>query len=91
MMATVTVNLPDDLKAWLDAQVDRGAHTSADDIVRQALRLRREQVEPNFIYSEDDLDDLIAEGRSSGSASVTADEVFAEAERLLQAHRRRSA
>lgn len=67
-MATMNISLPDDLKAFVDAQVAEQGYGSTSEYLRELIRRnRREQ-------AAETLRKLIAEGLASGSAGeVTAD------------------
>lgn len=67
-MATMNISLPDDLKAFVDAQVAEQGYGSTSEYLRELIRQnRREQ-------AAETLRKLIAEGLASGSAGeVTAD------------------
>jgi antitoxin ParD1/3/4 len=42
-MATVTISLPEQMKAWVDAQGENGRFNDASDYVRDLIRLDQER------------------------------------------------
>lgn len=62
-MATMSVSLPEPLKAWVDAQAQSGRYSNASDYVRDLIR--RDQDRAAKI---DSLQKLITEGLESGEA-----------------------
>ncbi|MBA4804565.1 MAG: type II toxin-antitoxin system ParD family antitoxin [Brevundimonas sp.] len=73
-MAEITVSLPEDLNAWVEAQVRAGRYRDAGEVVRDLLR--REQVRAGKIAH---LERLVDEARASGVSERSVDEIFAEA------------
>lgn len=73
-MVEITVTLPEDLSAWVEAQVRAGRHRDAGEVVRDLLR--REQAKAGKIAH---LDRLVDEARASGVSERSVDEIFAEA------------
>ena len=91
-MAKLTINVPDEMKDWVAAEVDQGRSQSTDALVRRALRQERERRDPEYKYSDDDILDMLDEARASGIAPVqSVDEIFAEAMRRVAARRDRVA
>lgn len=67
-MATMNISLPDDLKAFVDAQVAEQGYGSTSEYLRELIRQNRRA------QAAETLRKLIAEGLASGSAGeVTAD------------------
>ncbi len=67
-MATMNISLPDDLKAFVDAQVAEHGYGSTSEYLRELIRHNRRA------QAVDTLRKIIAEGLASGSAGeVTAD------------------
>ena len=55
-MATLNFSLPEDLKAWITAQVAAGGYGNTSEYIRELVRLDRKR------KSEDRLDALLLEG-----------------------------
>ena len=71
----MTVSLPPQFDAYVRDLVEGGAYSSADDVVRDGLRLLREKRERDEKVGE--LSELIREGLESPVVRVTRDEVRA--------------
>jgi antitoxin ParD1/3/4 len=82
-MATMTVSLPEPMKAWIEEQVKKGDYASVSDYVRNAVRRDRERLEPNYPLTLEELRDMIAEGDRSGVSTKTIEEIFEDAQRIL--------
>ncbi len=82
-MATMTVDLPDLMKDWVEAQVRHGDYASASDYVRDLIRRDRDRREHEF--SLEDLREKLAASRDSGISTRTLDEIFAEAQEIAKA------
>lgn len=83
-MATMNISLPDQMKAWVEAQASDGRYANSSDYVRDLIR--RDQVRREKIAA---MQVLIDEGRASGISERTVDEIFEDAR--LQAHKARAA
>lgn len=69
-MATMNISLPDDLKAFVDAQVAEQGYGSTSEYLRELIRRnRREQ-------AAETLRKLIAEGLASGPATPQEPDFF---------------
>lgn len=91
-MAKLTVEIPEDMHSWLTAEVEQGRVTSLDSFVRRAIRKERESADENYRYSDEDIEDLLNEGRESGVAPMpTVDEIMTEAMRRVEHRRNRVA
>jgi antitoxin ParD1/3/4 len=90
-MATMTISLPEPMKAWIDEQVKKGNYASASDYIRDAVRHDRERHEPDYPLTLEELRDMIAEGDASGVSSKTIEEIFEEAQRIVAERRGRVA
>lgn len=91
-MPKLTVEIPEDMHAWLTAEVAQGRITSLDSFVRRSIRKEREQADENYRYSDEDIADMLDEARESGLApEQTVDEIFAEVMRKMEHHRNRVA
>ncbi len=62
-MATMNVSLPNQLKAWVEAQAETGRYANASDYVRDLIRKDQERAS-----KLDALQTLITEGVESGDA-----------------------
>ena len=51
-MATMNVSLPDDMAAFVEAEIREGGYASASEVVREALRCMRERDEERFVKLE---------------------------------------
>ena len=60
-MATMNISLPDDMKAWVEAQAASGRYGNSSDVVRDLIR--REQVREEKIAN---MQRLVDEGLASG-------------------------
>ncbi|MGQ0590466.1 MAG: type II toxin-antitoxin system ParD family antitoxin [Sphingosinicella sp.] len=72
-MATMNISLPDDMRAYVEAQVKGGFYANSSDFIRAAIREHKESLER--------LDDLIQEGLDSGWSEESFDEIIAGARR----------
>lgn len=79
-MATMNISLPDQMKAWVEAQSADGRYSNSSDYVRDLIR--REQIKAEKIAN---MQRLVDEGLASGVSSQTPrqiiDEVRAEMRR----------
>ncbi|MFC0632927.1 type II toxin-antitoxin system ParD family antitoxin [Brevundimonas balnearis] len=73
-MATMNISLPDQMKAWVEAQSADGRYANASDYVRDLIR--RDQVRADKIAQ---MQRLIDEGRASGISDRTPRQIFEEA------------
>jgi antitoxin ParD1/3/4 len=72
-MATMNISLPDEMKAFVEAQVATGRYTNASDYMRALVR--RDQGDVHRLRA------LIDEGEASGWTDKTPEQAFAEARR----------
>ncbi|MFN3353774.1 MAG: type II toxin-antitoxin system ParD family antitoxin [Brevundimonas sp.] len=73
-MATMNISLPDQMKAWVEAQSADGRYANASDYVRDLIR--RDQVRAEKIAQ---MQRLIDEGRASGISDRSLADIKAEA------------
>lgn len=73
-MATMNISLPDQMKAWVEAQTADGRYSNTSDYIRDLIR--REQIKAEKIAH---MQKLIDEAYASGVSDLTVDEIFAEA------------
>lgn len=79
-MATMNISLPEELRAYVEAQVASGLYANSSDFVRAAIREHKESL--------DRLDALVQEGLDSGLSDRSFDEIVANAR---ERHRSRAA
>jgi antitoxin ParD1/3/4 len=68
-MATMNISLPDELRAYVEAQVATGYFSNASDFVRHLIRADLED-------GRGRLRELIAEGERSGISELSLDEIW---------------
>lgn len=73
-MATMNISLPDQMKAWVEAQSADGRYSNSSDYVRDLIR--REQVKAEKIAH---WQGLVDEARASGISKRTMAEIKADA------------
>ena len=73
-MATMNISLPDQMKAWVEAQTADGRYSYSSDYVRDLIR--REQIKADKIAS---MQRLIDEGRASGISTRSMADIRDEA------------
>lgn len=73
-MATMNISLPDELRAYVGAQVATGCFANASDFVRHLIRHDLED-------GRGRLRELIAEGERSGISELSFDEIIAKAKK----------
>jgi antitoxin ParD1/3/4 len=66
-MPTLTISLPDSLKAFIDEQVEQGGYGSVSEYLRCLVRDDRKRLD------EARLETLLLEGIESGSTEMTAE------------------
>ena len=75
-MATMNVSLPDEMKEWVETQVQTGRYGNSSDYVRDLVRRDQERTAKKVEF-----DRLVQEGRDSGISPLSMEEIFAEAKR----------
>ena len=73
-MATMNVSLPDQMKAWVEAQAETGRYSNASDYVRDLIR--RDQDRQAKIAN---MQRLVTEAIESGEGDRTLDDLRAAA------------
>ena len=73
-MVTMNMSLPEQMKAWVEAQSESGTYSNSSDFVRDLIR--REQVRREKIAH---MQAMVDEGFASGASSLTMDELFTSA------------
>ncbi len=82
-MATMTVSLPDPMKEWIEAQIRKGDYATASDYVRDLVR--RDRARRGQELTIEELRQIVADSRASGTGARSMDELFDEAERIVAA------
>lgn len=82
-MATMTVSLPDPMKEWIEAQIQKGEYASTSDYVRDLVR--RDKARRGQELTIEELRQLVVDSKASGVGTRSVDEIFAEAERIASA------
>ncbi len=72
-MATMNVSLPDQMKDWIDMEVDTGRYASASDYIRDLVR---ERIEYRTQLAA--LDAALEKGRKSGVSNRTIADIIAD-------------
>ena len=72
-MATMNISLPDQMKAWVEAQSADGRYSNSSDYVRDLIR--REQVRAEKIAN---MQRLVDEGRASGVSDQSPRQIIDE-------------
>lgn len=75
-MASMKITLPDQMKAWVEAQTDDGRHASSSAYIRALIR--KDQIA--------NMQRLVDEARAGGISDRTTDQIFAEVRERALAH-----
>lgn len=70
-MATMNISLPEEMKAWVEAQASTGRYGNSSDVVRDLIR--REQVRADKIAN---MQRLVDEGIASGISPLSGEEIL---------------
>jgi antitoxin ParD1/3/4 len=73
-MATMNISLPDQMKAWVEAQSADGRYANSSDYVRDLIR--REQIKAEKIAH---MQAMLDEARASGLSDRTPRQIFERA------------
>jgi antitoxin ParD1/3/4 len=73
-MATMNISLPEQMKAWVEAQSEDGKFSNSSDFVRDLIR--REQVRKEKIAH---VQAMVDEGLASGVSNLSMEELFESA------------
>ena len=79
-MATMNISLPDQMKAWVEAQSADGRYANSSDYIRDLIR--REQIKAEKIAH---WNVLIEEAEASGISEQTPREIIADAKARIAA------
>ncbi|CAN7558725.1 type II toxin-antitoxin system ParD family antitoxin [Pararhizobium sp. LjRoot255] len=82
-MATMTISLPDPMKEWIEAQINKGEYASTSDYVRDLVRRDRSRRDQELTMEE--LRQIVADSRTSGAGAQSVDDIFRNAERIVKA------
>ena len=69
-MATLNISIPDEMRAWIDTQVESGRFANASDYIRDLIR--HNQTEQDAIRM------ALVEGELSGESQLTVLDVIAK-------------
>ncbi|WP_430403985.1 type II toxin-antitoxin system ParD family antitoxin [Hyphomonas sp.] len=78
-MATMNISLPDQMKAWVEAQSADGKYANSSDLIRDLIR--REQIKQEKIAA---MNEKIEEAYASGFSGKSIDQVMADAWKVAQ-------
>ncbi len=70
-MATMNISLPDQMKAWVEAQTEDGKYANSSDLIRDLIR--REQIKQEKIAA---MQVLLDEGEAGGYVEMSIEEIF---------------
>ena len=83
-MATLTISLPDEVKDWLDEQVEGGDYASPAEYLSDLIERDRSGREADHDERLAELRRIVDESIASGISTRTSAEIFAEAEQLAR-------
>lgn len=75
-MANISASIPDQLKAWVESQIEAGLYTSTSDYLRDLIRNDQSQ--------KQQLDQLLLDGLDSGKAIEATDKYWKHKKSRLQ-------
>lgn len=78
-MATMNISLPDQMKAWVEAQSADGKYANSSDLIRDLIR--REQIKQEKIAA---MNEKVEEAYASGFSGKSIDEVMKDAWKAAQ-------
>ncbi|EQB4446154.1 MAG: type II toxin-antitoxin system ParD family antitoxin [Pluralibacter gergoviae] len=73
MARTVTVDLGDELREFIESLIEAGDYRTQSEVIRESLRLLREKQAESRLQT---LRDLLAEGLSSGEPQAREKDAF---------------
>jgi antitoxin ParD1/3/4 len=79
-MATMNVSLPDQMKAWVEAQVKSGKYANASDYMRDLIRRDQDARE-----RREALIAALVEGEASGISDRSIEEILRDARKRAKA------
>ena len=75
-MATLNISIPDNMREWIDAQVEAGGYANASDYIRDLVRHNQRERESIQL--------ALIEGERSGVSERSVTEIARQAKRRLQ-------
>ena len=69
-MATLNISIPDEMRAWIDAQVESGRFSNASDYIRDLIRHNQSE--------KDAIKMALVEGELSGESKMSVLDVIAK-------------
>jgi antitoxin ParD1/3/4 len=78
-MATMNISLPDQMKAWVEAQTEDGKYANSSDLIRDLIR--REQIKQEKIAA---MNEKVEEAYASGFSGKSIDDVMKDAWKAAQ-------
>ena len=75
-MATLNVSMPDQMREWIDAQIEAGEYANASDYIRDLIRHDQRQ--------RDSIRLALIEGENSGKSSRSATDIARQTKRRLK-------
>ena len=75
-MATMNISLPDEMKAWVEAQTQTGRYGNSSDVVRDLIRRAQDRADKIA-----NMQRLVDEARAGGYSELTQQQLRAEARR----------
>lgn len=76
MARTMTVDLGDELRDFIESLIESGDYRTQSEVIRESLRLLREKQAESRLQALQALRDLLAEGLSSGEPQVWEKDAF---------------
>ena len=83
-MATLTISLPDEVKDWLDEQVEGGDYASAGEHLSDLIERDRSGREADHDERLAELRRIVDESIASGISTLTFEERIAEGDRIAR-------
>jgi len=74
-MATLNISIPDNMREWINSQIENGKYSSASDYMRDLVR-----ADQRIRY----LDKVLLEGLNSGEPIVPTNEYWADKKQQLK-------
>ena len=82
-MATMNISLPEQMKAWVEAQTADGRYSNSSDVIRDIIR-RAQEREEKIAKFQQIVDDARASGVSHRTMEQIRDEALARFDALKQ-------
>ncbi len=86
VMATMTISLPEQMKRWIESQVEGGSYSSASDYLRDLVRRDREGRDRDRVYSIQELRELLSAARIDRAGGMSVAEVRETGRRIARAN-----